>query len=266
MYNHKGHLHITHKPKFYGSKILSNDTKIDSKNLVELAFDYINTNRLFQVGFGYSKKNQDLNDYDKLIKNVVYPKYVDMKHNILENKLIEPILIYGYFETYTDTENDTLFFIDENKNRVKIPLRRMIEKSNKSIVDFFEAKGDFLGFSLVSLGFKYDSFVKGLYERDEYQDYYFYHALGTHLADHFADILEYYMKVELFGECNKKLGSRYSFGYKALPNLEGNKIIYDALKVSEKSDILISDSYMFEPELTTGAIISFCEDAHYFSS
>ncbi len=269
IYNHNNHLHMINKPATFGAKKLDTENiLINGISIIENAFNLINTKRLFQVGFGYSAKNADKAEYEVLIKNTVYPKYESMKENIIKNKLIKPVMLYGYFPTITNLENDKLYAITENDEKIHIPLDRMKDSSNKSIVDFYEPSADFLGFTLVSAGVEYNDFIKSLYENDEYKDYYFYHALGTQLTDHFVDILESYMcdelKIKNYEE-NKNIGCRYSFGYKALSDLYGNKIIYDFLN-AKNENIILSESFMFEPELTTAAIVSFCEEAHYFSS
>ena len=94
--NHKNHEHHINKPPFYGRKVFEFNKQIEKE-----AFDMINKIRLFRVGFGYSAKNQDMEKYNEMIKTKVDPKYEEMKKNIIENNLLEPVMIYGFYKTVT---------------------------------------------------------------------------------------------------------------------------------------------------------------------
>lgn len=258
---HKNHSHIKIFPPFYGSKVFHlNDLQ------KEEAFNLINKVRLFRSGFGYSAKNQDKDEYEKLIDTKVKPKYIEMKKIILEDGLLNPVMIYGFYKTVT--ENDILYIIDENYKKTSLPLDRMNEPPYRSITDFFNIKGDTIGLTLVSLSNIYNDYIKKLYDNFEYKDYYFFFALGTYLIESLVDILEAFMesslKLEKKDVKKSHVGCRYSFGYNALSNLYGNKIIFDKLK-PERFGIILTDSYMIDPELSTCAILSFCEDSFYFA-
>ena len=228
----------------------------------------INKVKLFRVGFGYSSKNQNIEKYNEMIKTKVEPKYEEMKRNIINKNLMEVIMIYGFYKTTTENDKLYIYDVDFEKNQLKyekieIPLERMKNEPYNSIVDFFDAKEDIIGFTLVSLGNKFASFLKKLYENDEYKNYYFYNAIGINIVEKYVDILQTYMRNLL--NINNHIGCRYSFGYKALTNMYGNKIIFDMLK-PERFGVKLTESYMIDPELSTCAIISFCEDSYYFSN
>ena len=252
--NHKNHEHYINKPPFYGRKVFEFNKKIEQE-----AFDMINKIRLFRAGFGYSAKNQDIEKYNEMIKTKVEPKYEEMKNNIITNNLIEAVMIYGFYKTVT--ENDKLYIYDDNTNELKnekieIPLERMDKEPYNSIVDFFDRDEDTIGFTLVSLGGKYHKFLKGLYDNDEYKEYYFYNALGTHIIENYVDILQSHMDNLLN---LKNSGKRKNVGCR------GNRIIFNQLK-PEEFNVTLTESYMMEPELSTCAIVSFCEDAYYFAN
>ena len=248
--------------KIYGTSIFN-----PSKKIIENAFSMINKNKLFQVGFGYSSKNKTEESHASLIKNIVAPMYKNMKKNIIESETLKPIMLYGFYKTIT--ENDILYFFNERNIKIELPLERMKNKPYKSIIDFYEKTGDTIAFTLVSVGEEYHKFIKTLYKNDEYKNYYFYSSLGTYLAESLASILNYELE-EMLGintknKYKKHNGCRYSFGYKSLENMYGNKIIYDTLKGSQHG-INLSESYMFEPEFTTASFICFSKNAHYFTN
>ena len=241
--NHKNHEHYINKPPFYGRKVFEFNKQVEKEA------------------------------YNEMIKTKVEPKYEEMKNNIIKNNLIEPVMIYGFYKTIT--ENDKLYIydvdFDTNKlkdERIEIPLERMENEPYNSIVDFFDKEEDTIGFTLVSLGMKFADFLKGLYDSDDYKDYYFYNAIGIHIIENYVDILQSHMDNLLNLKNNgkrKHVGCRYSFGYKALSNMYGNKIIFDKLK-PEEFGVTLTESYMMSPELSTCAIVSFCEDSYYFAN
>lgn len=264
--NHKNHLHSINKPPFYGSRVFDFNKEIEKK-----AFDMINKIRLFRAGFGYSTKNQNMEKYNEMIKNKVEPKYEEMKKNIIENNLMEVVMIYGFYKTFTKYDKLYIFDCEDNRlkeEKIEIPLERMKNEPYNSIVDFFDENEDTIGFTVVSLGNKFANFLKELYDNADYKDYYFYNAIGINIIENYVDILQTNMDnlLKLKSSGNRShVGLRYSFGYKALTNMFGNKIIFDRLK-PERFGITLTESYMMEPELSTCAIISFCEEAYYFAN
>ena len=246
------------------SKIYTTSIFNPTKKIIENAFNMINKNKLFQIGFGYSSKNKTKESHKSLIKNIVAPMYENMKKNIIESDALKPVMLYGFYKTIT--ESDTLYFFDESGNKIELPLERMKSNPYKSIIDFYEKTGDTIAFALVGVGEEYQRFTKKFYENDEYKNYYFYSSLGAYLAESFASIMHYELE-DIIGlntesKYKKHKGCRYSFGYKYLENMYGNKIIYDTLK-GAMHGINLSESYMFEPEFTTASIICFSENAHY---
>jgi 5-methyltetrahydrofolate--homocysteine methyltransferase len=62
----------------------------------------------------------------------------------------------------------------------------------------------------------------------------------------------------------KYRGSRYSFGYPACPDMEGNGIMLDMLQ-SEEIGVTITENGEMEPEQTTSAFIVHHPQAKYFT-
>ena len=60
-------------------------------------------------------------------------------------------------------------------------------------------------------------------------------------------------------------GSRYSFGYPACPNLEGNGPILTLLHGGEIG-VHLSESHQMDPEYSTSALVALHPQARYFSA
>lgn len=59
-------------------------------------------------------------------------------------------------------------------------------------------------------------------------------------------------------------GKRYSFGYPACPDLEGQKIIWDLLR-PEEIGVQLTEGFMMDPEASVSAIVVHHPQAEYFS-
>lgn len=251
----------TNTPPFLGKSVFNY-----AENIFESALNLINEERLFRVGFGYSKKSMTQGDYEKLKTEIIYPLYENMKKTIITKSLFKPIMLFGFYKTL---KNNGLNIVD-NEKKYLIKTTRSDKQPYISIEDFFKDE-DIIGVTLVSIGEHYQNYLKTLYENDEYKDYYFYYALGSELTENLAEILHRHL-LKLINleykhsskDYSKKVGCRYSFGYPALKDISGNKIIFDLLNASYYG-ITITDSFMMEPELTTSALVCFNESSYYFS-
>jgi 5-methyltetrahydrofolate--homocysteine methyltransferase len=59
-------------------------------------------------------------------------------------------------------------------------------------------------------------------------------------------------------------GSRYSYGYPACPDLQGNAAILDLLRGSEIG-VELSEAWQMAPEFSTSALVAWHPQARYFS-
>ena len=60
-------------------------------------------------------------------------------------------------------------------------------------------------------------------------------------------------------------GSRYSFGYPACPDLEGNGAILTLLG-GHRIGVSLSESFQMDPEFSTSALVAAHPQARYFSA
>ncbi|MES2614118.1 MAG: vitamin B12 dependent-methionine synthase activation domain-containing protein [Bdellovibrionota bacterium] len=125
------------------------------------------------------------------------------------------------------------------------------------------------------LAWEFSKQTAKLYEEGKFSDYYYLHGVGTELTEGFAELIHKRIRVELgISQKDSKnmrqlfsqgyQGSRYSFGYPACPDLEGNELLLNALQ-AERIGITISESYQMHPELTTCALVCWHPQARYFS-
>lgn len=144
------------------------------------------------------------------------------------------------------------------------------------IADFFRAdRTDVLAIQLVTLGQAAADHAAKLYREDGYADYFAFHGLATELTEAYAERIHARIRREL-GIAAKDLpgralfaqgyqGSRYSYGYPACPELEGNGHILDLLRGGEIG-VHLSDSHQMDPEYSTSALVAWHPQARCFSA
>jgi 5-methyltetrahydrofolate--homocysteine methyltransferase len=59
-------------------------------------------------------------------------------------------------------------------------------------------------------------------------------------------------------------GKRFSYGYPACPDLEGQAKLWKLLE-PDKIGVALTDGFMMEPEASVSAIVFHHPDAHYFA-
>jgi 5-methyltetrahydrofolate--homocysteine methyltransferase len=128
---------------------------------------------------------------------------------------------------------------------------------------------------VVTLGARTAAHTAELYRQNHYADYFYFHGLATELTEAYAELLHAQIRQELgiHGKDARELrqlfsqgyqGSRYSFGYPACPELEGNGPLLDLLG-APSIGIELSETWQMVPEYTTAALIAWHPQARYFA-
>ena len=242
----------------------------------ELAFKWLNHRVLFRQRWGYKKGKQDKDKFLKHEDEVVKPLYEELKEEFLDNNLIDPIVLYGYF--YCKSDDTILNIYDENKQNViaTFDFPRQGKSPHRCLSDYFK-KDDFdiVGFTFVSTGHNITPYEHKIYEDGNFSKYYLVHGLGVELAEALAEIVHKQIRLDLNIVQKEKptlndvkmsgyQGCRYSPGYAACPNLAQNRTIFDLLK-PEDFGIELSETFQIHPEQSTCAIIVPNDEAKYFN-
>ncbi len=274
------------KAPFYGSKV------VEIGDLTKV-FDFINETALFKGQWQYKQGKSSKEDYDKLLKTTVYPKFAEIKAQAIREKLLEAKLVYGYFPCQS-WGNDLIIYQDDEKTermRFTFPRQPVEQRGGKNLclADYFAAKNpvavapgsdlegkiDVVAFQLVTMGRKASEHSAKLFKTDNYTDYLLFHGLSVESAEALAEMWHKRVREELgiagadAPEMAKLFhqgyqGSRFSFGYPACPNLDDQTKLFELLQ-PERIDVDLTDEFMLEPEQSTSAIIVHHPDAKYFN-
>jgi 5-methyltetrahydrofolate--homocysteine methyltransferase len=131
-----------------------------------------------------------------------------------------------------------------------------------------------VGLSLVTIGKRPEEFSAKLYAAGDYKKYFMYHGLFTEFTEALAEYWHKVMRKELGIDgldaktpdgiiSMKYQGRRYSFGYPACPDLDGNAVMADVLE-ADMLGIHVTENGEMVPEFTTSAIIVHNRHAKYF--
>ncbi|MGB7087917.1 MAG: vitamin B12 dependent-methionine synthase activation domain-containing protein, partial [Phormidesmis sp.] len=272
-------------PPFWGPKVLGSD----DIPLAEL-FDYLDMQALVAGQWQFRKpKGQSREEYDAFLAEKVEPILAHWKQRIIDEKLLEPKLVYGYYPCLA--EGNTLHIYDwqavqreessEPVTSFEFPRQRSLRRL--CIADFFLPKAhakpgqyDIFPMQAVTVGEIATEFAAKLFAADNYTDYLYYNGLAVQMAEALAEWIHTQIRCEL-GYADQEpegirnilaqryQGSRYSFGYPACPNMQDQYKQLDLLSV-EQIGMRMDESEQLYPEQSTTAIIAYHEKAKYFSA
>ena len=254
---------------FYGSRV------VEYISLADL-FSFINETALFKGQWQFKQGRMPLEEYQALVKQKVRPIYQELKERSVREKLLEPKLVYGYYQCQSEG-NDLIVYDDGIEVRFTFP--RQPAGKHLCLADFFAArdsgKMDVVAFHLVTVGRRASEYSHELFKSDNYSDYLYFHGLSVESAEALAEFWHKRIREELgiAGQDSPELtrlfkqeyqGSRYSFGYPACPRLEDQEKLFTLLDPS-RIGVELSEEFQLEPEQSTSAIIVHHPEAKYFS-
>ena len=274
-------------PPFWGTKLL----QPEDISLEEI-FGYLDLQALIAGQWQFRKpKEQSREEYDAFLQEKVYPVLEDWKRRIVEEKLLHPQVIYGYFPC--QAEGNSLYIYNPatppNPSSLtggeegviatfEFPRQRSLRRL--CLADFFAPKEsgiiDVFPMQAVTVGEVATEYAKKLFDSNQYKDYLYFHGLAVQTAEALAEWTHARIRRELgFGSeepdnirdmlAQRYRGSRYSFGYPACPNIQDQ---YKQLELlgCDRINLYMDESEQLYPEQSTTAIIAHHPVAKYFSA
>lgn len=264
-------------PPFWGTKLLQGE----DIPLEEL-FWYLDLQALIAGQWQFRKpKDQTKEEYQAFLAEKVYPILETWKKRVIEENLLHPQVIYGYFPT--QAEGNTLHIYNPENHSQKVTefeFPRQKSMRRLCIADFFAPKEtgviDVFPMQAVTVGEIATEFAQKLFSNNEYTDYLYFHGIAVQMAEALAEWTHARIRRELgFADqdpdnirdmlAQRYRGSRYSFGYPACPNIPDQYKQLDLLK-TDRINLYMDESEQIYPEQSTTAIITYHPVAKYFSA
>jgi 5-methyltetrahydrofolate--homocysteine methyltransferase len=270
---------------FWGTKIL----KPEDFSFEEL-FWHMDLQALIAGQWQFRKpKEQSREEYDSFLAQKVYPVLETWKKRVVEEKLLHPQLVYGYFpcvgEGNTVHVYDPAVIAQGLTPQTATPFVTWTFPRQKSlrrlcISDFFrpiaENQFDVFPMQAVTVGQIATEFAAKLYAENAYTDYLYFHGLAVQVAEAIAEQSHAHIRKELgYGDlepdnirdmlAQRYQGSRYSFGYPACPNV-ADQFKQLELMGCDRIGMTMDESEQLHPEQSTTALIVYHPVAKYFSA
>ncbi|MBE9006109.1 methionine synthase [Fortiea sp. LEGE XX443] len=268
-------------PPFWGTRLLQS-----SDIPLEELFWYLDLQALIAGQWQFRKpKEQSKEEYQDFLNEKVYPILENWKQRIIEENLLHPQVIYGYFPC--QSEGNTLYVYETNRRgaegaEVSASFEFPRQKSLRRlcIADFFAPKEsgviDVFPMQAVTVGEIATEFAQKLFADNQYTDYLYFHGLAVQIAEALAEWTHARIRRELgftSGEpdnlrdilAQRYSGSRYSFGYPACPNIQDQYKQLGLLE-TDRINLYMDESEQLYPEQSTTAIIAYHPVAKYFSA
>lgn len=279
-------------PPFWGSQVIGAEA-ID----LEAVMAYLDRNALF-AGQWQLRKTQDQSReaYEEMLRAKAEPVLRHWLQRCLEEKLLSPRVVYGYFPCAR--EGNSLLVFDPAPlapgaaatgaqtllGRFRLP--RQKGGNRYCIADFYRdlrlsdsgqpMPTDVLPMQAVTMGEQATSFAQSLFRADQYSDYLYFHGLAVQMAEALAEWTHARIRAELGFAADEPAalrdilaqryrGSRYSFGYPACPNVADSRQQLTWL-AAERIGLSMDESDQLEPEQSTTALVALHSKARYFSA
>ncbi|MFH1873999.1 MAG: vitamin B12 dependent-methionine synthase activation domain-containing protein [Pseudomonadota bacterium] len=237
-------------PPFFGTKIIS------EINLAEV-ISLINKEVLFAARWEF-RQGQSSEQWQELKQQKIEPIFekivflIQTKHIFNQAKIV-----YGYFKS--KKEGNLLFIYDDQEKPHKFDFPRQRQTPNLCVADFFES--GFVALQLVTLGNDVIKYGEKLFAIKNYSDLFYLKGFAAEATEALAQYSHQNIRQELGLSMDQ--GERFSFGYPALPDLFGQKKLYNLLK-GVKIGVKLSETMQLIPEYSTSALISISPQAKFF--
>ncbi|AVH71242.1 methionine synthase [Nostoc sp. 'Lobaria pulmonaria (5183) cyanobiont'] len=274
-------------PPFWGTKLLQ-----PSDIPIEEIFWHLDLQALIAGQWQFRKpKEQSKEEYQAFLAEKVYPVLETWKQRIIEENLLHPQVIYGYFPCQAEG-NSLHIYNSENQSQQVATFEFPRQKSLRRlcIADFFAPKEsgiiDVFPMQAVTVGEIATEFAQKLFAANQYTDYLYFHGMAVQIAEAIAEWTHARIRRELGFTADSEAvastrasepnnirdilaqryrGSRYSFGYPACPNIQDQYKQLELLQ-TDRINLYMDESEQLYPEQSTTAIIAYHPLAKYFSA
>ncbi len=260
-------------PPFLGSRVRTDFDMID-------VFKYLNEITLFGTQWQFRKGGVKPADHARQIAEVARPALDRLKKLSLDEHILRPAAVYGFFPAASDGGVVTIYHDDHRTPRTSFTFPRQDHGSYLCLADYIEPTQDgkavdYVAMMAVTMGREVTAIAHDWYTAGKYTDYLFLHGLGVESAEALAEYMHRQLRLEwgIGGDDSHRIeklfkghyrGCRYSFGYPACPSLEDQTQLFQLIE-PERIGITLSEQFQLEPEQSTTAIVMHHPKAKYFN-
>ncbi|HLZ68575.1 MAG TPA: methionine synthase [Dehalococcoidia bacterium] len=243
-------------------------------------YAHINEIALFRSQWRYTNsRGLPKGEYEAWLDAEVRPVYREWQNRCIEEQLLAPQVVYGYWPCQSQGNDLILYAEDGRTELARFTFPRQLGGKQLCLADYFRPVNsgelDVVALHAVTMGPRATEREHELFAAREYRDYLHLHGISVEATEALAELWHKRIREELGIACNDAAdvrglfrkeyqGARYSFGYPACPEREHDAVLARLLG-PERIGAALTDEYMWEPEQTTSAIVVHHPDAHYFN-
>jgi 5-methyltetrahydrofolate--homocysteine methyltransferase len=255
-------------PPYWGSRIVRDIPLLD-------VYQFINERTLIGTQWQFRKSGASGEEYARQMREVAYPTLERLKKFCLDEQVLRPEVVYGYFPCRAEGNDLIVLDNERNSERLRFTFPRQDHAEKVCLSDYFSEERDVVALMAVTVGHEVSRRAKSLFESNRYTDYLYLHGLGVETAEALAEYWHKQIRAEWniagddaadIGKLFKKQyrGCRYSFGYPACPDLEEQVKLFELLE-PQRIGLGLSEQFQLEPEQSTTALIVHHPAARYFN-
>ncbi len=261
--------HQVPNPPFWGSKIVGSED-LDLEEILK----YIDKRALYIGRWMYKIGSKATAEHKRFLETEVESLFDKWKERAVNEKLLEPSLVYGYFPCQSQGNTLMVFSPDNQAQEICRMEFPRVEANGRmiSLANYFlpaeSGRKDLVAFQLVTVGSKVAAALRELYQAGQYSDYLHLHGLSVETAEALAEYWHKQVRRELGIDKDdassieeihrgKYQGLRVSFGYPVCPRLEYQQYIFNLLR-PERVGVSLSSEFQLIPEQSTSGMIIHC--------
>jgi 5-methyltetrahydrofolate--homocysteine methyltransferase len=250
-------------PPFWGPRVLE---RIGLEDIMECV-DY---NTLYRLHWGGKAHGAE---FERLVKQEFEPRLEQMLREARQLRYLHPRVVYGYYPCQSQGNellvyDPQLYQQDGKLQEIKrFSFPRQSERDRLCLADYFASvesgRVDVVAFQVVTMGQEASDYMQKLQDQGNYADAYFVHGFAVELAEALAEYTNRLVRQELGLEGER--ARRYSWGYAALPDLQGHQQLFQVLPVEQSINVSLTEACQLVPEQSTAAIVVHHPQAVYFA-
>jgi len=223
---------------------------------------------LYRLSWGAANTKGEA--FDRLVREDFEPRLHRYQEIALEQGLLEPRFVYGYFPA-AGSGNDVILYDpqDLSKEIARFPFARQAGGEHLSLADYVRETEngravDLVALQVVTIGTRAAERIEALQREGEYSESYFLHGFSVQSAEALAEYCHHHIRKEL-GLANDR-GKRYSWGYGACPELSQHATAFQLLDATNAIGVSLTEAFQMVPEQSTAAIVMHHPKSAYFNA
>jgi 5-methyltetrahydrofolate--homocysteine methyltransferase len=235
---------------------------------LEIVFQHLYKNELFRLSWG--AKNAHGAEWEKL-QAEFDARLAKMQKQALKEGWLKPQAVYGFWPCQADGDDLVIYQPDSIQSAspdelMRFSFPRQPHDDHLCLADYFAPRDsgqmDVVAFQVVTVGQQATDRFDKLQAAGDYSEAYFTHGLAVQTAEATAEYLHRHIRREL--GLPEGQGKRYSWGYPAIPELEGHRQVFDLLPAEKELGMTLTTAYQLVPEQSTAAIVVHHPEAKYY--